>query len=340
MNDRNFSYYLTRYFLVYLPGDRGLSPHTIVSYRDTFKQLLSYMKEIQNIPPQKMMLELFTGQMTREFLNHLEMLGKSVPTRNQRLAAIKAFTNYLIYEDPGHLFQYQQILKIHAKKCAEPAVSYFTIEGAASLLGQPDATTRHGYRDMLLLSLLYDSGARVSEIIQVRIGDIRLAEPHTILLHGKGNKDRIVPLSDKTAQLILNFLKKEKLQAPEYCCRVLFTNPQGKPLTRAGISYILKKYADQVRLANPGLLPEQLTPHCVRHSKAMHLLQAGVPLIYIRDFLGHSQIRTTEIYAKADSDEKRKALANAYPELIADVSENMQSWKEDADLIRWLDDLC
>lgn len=340
MNDQNFAYYLTRYFSVYLPGDRGLSPHTIASYRDTFKQLLSYMKEIQNIPPQKMMLELFTGQMTRQFLNHLEKLGKSVSTRNQRLAAIKAFTNYLIYEDPGHLFQYQQILKIHAKKCAEPAVSYFTIEGAALLLGQPDATTRHGYRDMLLLSLLYDSGARVSEIIQVRIGDIRLTEPHTILLHGKGNKDRIVPLSDKTAQLILNFLKKEKLQAPEYRCRVLFTNPQGKPLTRAGVSYVLKKYADQVRLANPELLPEQLTPHCVRHSKAMHLLQAGVPLIYIRDFLGHTQIRTTEIYAKADSDEKRKALANAYPELIADVSESTQSWKEDTDLIRWLDDLC
>ncbi len=340
MNDRNFAYYLTRYFSVYLPGDRGLSPHTIVSYRDTFKLLLSYMKEIQNIPPQKMTLELFTGQMTRQFLSHLEKQGKSVSTRNQRLAAIKAFTNYLIYEDPSHLFQYQQILKIHAKKCAEPTVSYFTIEGAAALLGQPDATTRHGYRDMLLLSLLYDSGARVSEIIQVRIGDIRLTEPHTILLHGKGNKDRIVPLSDKTAQLISNFLKKEKLQAPEYRCRMLFTNPQGKPLTRAGVSYILKKYADQVRLADPELLPEQLTPHCVRHSKAMHLLQAGVPLIYIRDFLGHTQIRTTEIYAKADSDEKRKALANAYPELIADISESTRSWKEDADLIRWLDDLC
>lgn len=340
MTDQDFAYYLTRYFSVYLPGDRGLSPHTIASYRDTFKQLLSYMKEIQNIPPQKMMLELFTGQMTRQFLNYLEKLGKSVSTRNQRLAAIKAFTNYLIYEDPSHLFQYQQILKIHAKKCAEPVVSYFTIEGTAALLGQPDATTRHGYRDMLLLSLLYDSGARVSEIIQVQIGDIRLDEPHTILLHGKGNKDRIVPLSDKTAQLISNFLKKEKLQAPEYRCRMLFTNPQGKPLTRAGVSYILKKYADQVRLANPELLPEQLTPHCVRHSKAMHLLQAGVPLIYIRDFLGHAQIRTTEIYAKADSDEKRKALANAYPELITGISESTQSWKEDADLIRWLDNLC
>ena len=340
MNERDFSYYLTHYFLVYLPGDCGFSPHTIESYRDTFKQLLNYMKAVQNIPPQKMMLELFTGQMIRQFLDHLEKQGRSVTTRNQRLAAIKAFTNYLTYEDPSHLFQYQQILMIRAKKCAEPVVSYFTVEGAAALLGQPDATTRHGYRDMLLLSLLYDSGARVSEIIQIQIGDIRLTKPYTILLHGKGNKDRIVPLSDKTAQLILHYLKKEKLQAPEYHCRILFTNPQGKPLTRAGVSYVLKKYADQVKLENPELLPKQVTPHCVRHSKAMHLLQAEVALIYIRDFLGHSQIRTTEIYAKTDSEVKRKALANAYPELVANVSKNMKSWKEDLDLIRWLDDLC
>lgn len=340
MNKRNFSYYLTRYFSVYLPGDRGFSSHTIASYRDTFKQLLSYAKELQNIPPQKMELDLFTGQLIRQFLDYLEEQGKSVSTRNQRLAAIKAFSNYLIYEDPEHLFQYQQILNIHAKKCPEPTVSYFTVEGTAALLGQPDATTRHGYRDMLLLSLLYDSGARVSEIIQVRIGDIRLTAPYTILLHGKGCKDRLVPLSGKTVQLILSFLKKENLQAPKYRCRMLFTNPQGKPLTRAGVSYILEKYACQVRLVNPGLLPEHLTPHCVRHSKAMHLLQAGVPLIYIRDFLGHSQIRTTEIYAKADSEAKRNALANAYPNFMTNITQSSQHWKEDADLIQWLESLC
>ena len=342
MNERNFSFYLTRYFLTYLPGDCGFSSNTIASYRDTFKQLLKYAKEIRNTPPQKMSLEFFTVQLICDFLNNIEAQGKSVSTRSQRLAAIKAFTNYLSYEDPEHLFQYQQILKIRAKKCAEPTVSYFSVEGAAALLRQPDAETRHGYRDMLLLALLYDSGARVSEIIQVRIGDIRLSKPCTILLHGKGSKDRTVPLSDKTVQLIVRFLKKENLQAPEYRCQLLFTNPQGNSLTRAGVSYILKKYSDQVRTANPELLPEVVTPHCVRHSKAMHLLQAGVPLIYIRDFLGHSQIRTTEIYAKADSKAKRSALENAYPELMAGISASLpsHSWKDDIDLIQWLDNLC
>lgn len=165
---------------------------------------------------------------------------------------------------------------------------------------------------------------------------------NTIIPEVKDYEDRTVPLSDKTAHLIVHFLKKENLQAPEYRCQLLFTNPQGNSLTRAGVSYILKKYSDQVRTANPELLPEVVTPHCVRHSKAMHLLQAGVPLIYIRDFLGHSQIRTTEIYAKADSKAKRSALENAYPELMAGISASLpsHSWKDDIDLIQWLDNLC
>ena len=219
-------------------------------------------------------------------------------------------------------------------------VSYLSVEGISALLTQPDASTKHGYRDMLLLSLLYDSGARVSEMIQLRIGDIRLAAPCTVLLHGKGNKDRIVPLSDKSARLISNYLQHEKLLAPEFRCRLLFTNPQGNLLTRTGISYILNKYADEVRNTDPGLMPEQFSPHCIRHSKAMHLLQAGVPLIYIRDFLGHTQIKTTEIYSKADSELKRKALSNAYPQLIADANELRHTWKEDSDLIEWLEKLC
>lgn len=340
MNNPDFSYYLTQYFSRYLPGDRGFSVHTIASYRDTFKQFLLYFKDVQGIPPSKITLDLLTGQAVRQFLVYLETKGKSVSTRNQRLAAIKAFVNYLAYDDPAHLLQYQQILKIRAKKCAEPTVSYLSVEGISALLKQPDASTKHGYRDMLLLSLLYDSGARVSEMIQLRIGDIRLATPCTVLLHGKGNKDRIVPLSDKSAKLISYYLQCEKLLAPEARCRLLFTNPQGNSLTRTGISYILNKYVKEIRNTDPGLMPEKFSPHCIRHSKAMHLLQAGVPLIYIRDFLGHTQIKTTEIYAKADSELKRKALSNAFPQLIADTNELHRTWKEDSNLLEWLEKLC
>ena len=340
MNDSKFSYFITKYFSTYLPGDRGLSVNTIASYRDTFKQLLLFLKDIQNIPPSKMTLDCLTAKTVKQFLAHLECKGKSISTRNQRLAAIKAFATYLLYEDPARMLQYQQIIKIKAKKSTEPMISYLSLEGLAALLRQPDVSTKHGYRDMLLLSLLYDSGARVSEIVQLRVGDLRLLSPCTVLLHGKGGKDRIVPLSDKTAQLIEAYLQREKLKSSEYNCRLLFTNPQGKQLTRMGVSYILGKYANEIRLIDEALIPKPFTPHCIRHTKAMHLLQAGVPLIYIRDFLGHSQIKTTEIYAKADSEQKRIALVNAYPNLISEANEVCNRWKEDSDLVAWLEKLC
>ena len=149
-----------------------------------------------------------------------------------------------------------------------------------------------------------------------------------------------MPLSDKTAQLIEAYLQREKLKSSEYNCRLLFTNPQGKQLTRMGVSYILGKYANEIRLIDEALIPKPFTPHCIRHTKAMHLLQAGVPLIYIRDFLGHSQIKTTEIYAKADSEQKRIALVNAYPNLISEANEVCNKWKEDSDLVAWLEKLC
>lgn len=340
MSKFSFAYFLTQYFSIYLPGDRGFSANTITSYRDTFKQFLFFLKDVQNIPPSRMSLDCLTAQSVKQFLDYLGLKGKAISTCNQRLAAIKAFANYLIYEDPTHMLQYQQILKIRAKKCAEPVISYLSVEGITALLRQPDASTKHGYRDMLLLSLLYDSGARVSEITQLKVGDLRLASPCTVLLHGKGNKDRIVPLSDKTAQLISNYLRREKLDSPEHRFRFLFTNPQGNQLTRTGVSYVLEKYANEVRASDPALIPKPFTPHCIRHTKAMHLLQAGVPLIYIRDFLGHSQIKTTEIYAKADSELKRIALANAYPHLISETNNTCNAWKEDSDLITWLENLC
>ncbi len=340
MNRHDFAYFLTQYFTKYLPGTCGFSTNTILSYRDTFKQLLIFYKSVLRITPEKLKNEDFNIKTITNFLEYLENQGKAISTRNQRLAAIKAFVNYIIYEDPDHMEQYRQILRLKLKKSPEPIISFLSIDGVSALLQRPNATTKHGYRDMLLLTLLYDSGARVSEIAQVRIGDIRLSSPCTLILHGKGNKERIVPISDKTAQLIKYYLEKEKLENAEYRCRLLFTNPQGSKLTRTGITYILNKYAQEIRKENSTLIPKQLSPHCIRHSKAMHLLQSGVSLIYIRDFLGHSQIKTTEIYAKTDSAWKRKALTNAYPNLITELNETSHSWKNDSDLIEWLDSLC
>lgn len=193
---------------------------------------------------------------------------------------------------------------------------------------------------MLILTLMYDSGARVSEVTQIRIGDIRTQIPATITLHGKGSKNRIVPLSEKTNALIKVYVEKESHAKPQDKDKFLFVNHSGEPLTRAGVAYILKKYVEKTRANEPDMMPKMFSPHCLRHSKAMHLLQAGVAMIYIRDFLGHESIKTTEIYAKADSKSKRAALEAAYTN-IQPIDPNLtDSWDEDASLMRFLEGIC
>lgn len=337
-NNEIFAYSVSRFFKFYLPGERGFSENTIYSYRDTFKQLLLYCKTEHGIEPDKMKISDFSRDLIIGFLGKLENEGKSISTRNQRLAAIKSFFGFVKFEFPEHLQTAQTILGIRLKKHPEPVVSYLTIPGISALLKQPDSSKRSGYRDMLMMTLLYDSAARVSELTGVKIGDIRLELPATILLHGKNDKDRIVPLSQKTAKLISNYLAIEKLTSPESKSRLLFTNPQRKRLTRTGVTYVLQKYAVAARKNCPDEIPEKITPHCIRHSKAMHLLQAGVALVYIRDFLGHSQISTTEIYAKADDLSKRNALESSYSPEMEQSSEIL--WNEDASLMRFLNELC
>lgn len=338
-SNENFAYAVSRFFKFYLPGERGFSENTIASYRDTFKQLLLYCKRSRGIEPDKLELSDFSRNLINGFLAELEADGKSVSTRNQRLAAIKSFFGYVKFTFPEYLDVSQEVLGIRLKKQPEASVNYLTVDGITALLQQPNASLRSGYRDMLMLTLLYDSGARVSELTKICIGDIRMLNPATIILHGKGNKDRIVPLSKKTADLLSNYFRREKLNGPESKDRLLFTNRQGGQLTRIGVTYVLKKYASLVRQQYPDIMPDNLSAHCIRHSKAMHLLQAGVPLIYIRDFLGHTKISTTEIYAKADSDGKRKALEMAYsPAINVDAAE--PSWNDDPSLMSFLESLC
>ncbi|GHU97045.1 hypothetical protein FACS1894208_12310 [Clostridia bacterium] len=218
-------------------------------------------------------------------------------------------------------------------------VNYLTVDGIKLLLATPDATTRHGYRDMLLLSTLYETGARVSELVGVTVGDIRFEKPATIVLHGKGGKSRIVPLVQRTADMLKRYLERENLLRDSCNKALVFTNVSHGKLTPARVSYVLNKHSDTAREKDTALIPSTLSPHCLRHSKAMHLLQAGVHLIYIRDFLGHASIKTTEIYAKIDSEQKRKAIENAYTDL-PDDSGFQGDWSSNLPLMRWLKDTC
>ncbi|MEG2464345.1 MAG: site-specific integrase, partial [Malacoplasma sp.] len=308
MKPTDFAYYLTKYLSKYLPGEVGASNNTIHSYRDTFSILIRYCNSEKNITPEKLTIKHIDKLLIQQFLTWIESERNcSASTRNQRLSAIHAFFKYLQFEEPIGLHQYQEILSIQMKKSIKMSVNYLTLDAIKILLSMPNKGTKKGRRDIVLLSLLYDTGCRVQEIADAKVSDLRIQHPSTIKITGKGNKTRIVPIMDPMSKLIDQYIKENRLNFNECTEYPLFTNRDGKKLTRSGITYILNKYFNDAKAISPECFPNAVSPHVMRHSKAMHLLQAGVNLIYIRDLLGHVSIQTTEIYAKADSNAKRKA---------------------------------
>jgi len=329
----DFAYHLTKFFSRYLPGQINASKHTIASYSQTFSKLLTFIKEVQLISPEKLKFGNFSRKTIEDFLLWLEVDGQcSISTRNQRLAAIKSFFRYVQVESPEQLLLCQSIISIKSKKRPKPVINYLTGNATKQLLAQPDTTDYNGRRDLAILSLLYDSAARVSEICDLTVGNLRLTNPAVVRLTGKHRKTREIPLSAPTVEILQKYMHERKLNTPNHLEKPLFTNRQGGKLTRGGISYILSKYANRVNANLPNTLPP-LTPHCMRHSKAMHMLESGINLIYIRDFLGHEDIDTTQMYAKANPETKRIAITAAYSN---DMSPQMPDWNDDPNLMGFL----
>ena len=330
MKKTDFTKALTAYFSTYLPLTCGVSPNTCNSYRDAFKLLLLYFQEEKGVPANSIELRMLNRNLVSDFLEWLEAQRKvSVTTRNQRLAAMKAFAHYVQYRNPEYLENCTDIITMRPKKHEKPVIPFLTEDELKALLAQPDPSTRHGLRDLTLLSLLYDSGARVQEITDLKLKDIRLTNPAMATLTGKGRKARQVPLMKETGTLldtyIRNFdLNSEPLTAP------LFFNKKGEALSRYGITYILKKYVSKAELDGSA---RKISPHGLRHTKAMHLLRAGVNMIYIRDFLGHVDISTTEVYARIDAEMKRKVFEEKVPNFTPNTT---MPWEEDKDLLQWL----
>lgn len=338
MKPTDFSYHLTKYLSTYLPGMQGLSSNTIASRRDAFTLLLGFCKKVKGVPVEKVEIQTLSVKLITDFLDWLENDRKCcASTRNQRLTSIKAFFKYLQTETPEYILLCQQIMSVPLKKTINRNICYLTLDGIKSILDAINTTSRTGRRDLVLLSVLYDSGARVQELADLKVGDIRLQKPETISLTGKGKKTRIVPMLEPTARLLKQYLTENYLGSPSHKLYPLFCNRSGNKLSRAGIAYVLKKYVCTVRVTHPTLLPDVVSVHSLRHSKAMHMLQAGVPLIYIRDFLGHEEISTTEIYAKCDGKMKREALESAYSEMR---STKLPVWHQDNNLMSWLKSLC
>jgi site-specific recombinase XerD len=334
----DFPYYLSRFLAQYLPGEVGASQNTILSYRDTFTLLLKYCRACENTLPENITLDVLSKELIVRFLGWIEdERGCSASTRNQRLTAIHSFSRFMQTEDVVRINQYQRILSIHKKKTVSSTINYMTPDGIRLILGQPNVQSLSGYRDMVLLSLMYDSGARVQEMADLSVGDVRTEPPATIKITGKGGKSRIVPLMEPTADVVRRYIIDSGLDCNNKRLHPLFPNRSGRKLTRAGIKYILDKYVEVARIENPGILPDVISPHSMRHSKAVHLLHAGVNLVYIRDILGHADLKTTEVYARIDGEMKRKALEEAFTNTVP--SENIPLWQQDGELLNWLQGL-
>jgi integrase/recombinase XerD len=333
MKPTDFAVRLTAFLGQYLPAQKNVSPNTIKAYRDAFTLLLRYCRDEEEVPPEKVTLDTLSASLVLSFLNYLgtgENCGTR--TRNHRLSVLHAFFRYLQIEVPERMVQCQQILAIPFQRCARPTVNYLSTEELSEILAQPDLATDHGRRDAVMLSVLYDTGARVQELVDLSVRDVRFASPAQIRLTGKGRKTRVVPLLSGTVGLLAQYMREHRLDCPERMDSPLFFNRRGEHLSRSGVRYLLSKYTENARKAKPGL-PDRITPHTMRHSKAMHLLQAGNPATVIQSILGHADIRSTDIYARADMEMKRHALEKAAK--MAPLG-TLPSWQGDKGLMDWL----
>ena len=331
--------WLAKFFTDYLAGERAASPRTVSSYRDAMKLLLIWFKDAEHIPPEKLRLADIDRSRILRFLDWLQAERRcSVATRNQRLAVIKSFCRYTAVEQPERLDHVTQILAIRQKKTPAPDLGHLTGDEVKALLTEPGAANARAIRDTVLLALAYDTAARVQELCDLNVADIRCSKPMTVTIRGKGSKIRYVPVMNQTARLVTDYLEHlDPHPGLGADTGPLFHGPNHSRLTRSGIAKLLARHVRAARTRDPGWAPGlPVTPHTLRRSRAMHLIQAGVNLIYIRDLLGHADVSTTEIYARADAETKRKAIENAYEPLTPDT---LPDWTSDTSLIGWLDSL-
>lgn len=337
MKTTDFAMLVNKFIMEYLVSARNLSPNTVLSYRDSIVLLITFMSNVHGKRPEALEIADITAERVDEFLGWLESERKNSPsTRNIRLAAIHSLFRHLCSQRPEHIFHSQQILSIPVKKTAQTEVNYLDTAETEKLLAAPDATTAKGKRDLALLCLLYDSGCRVQELADVRMSDIRFTVPPQVTLTGKGRKTRTVPLMKETAAILRNYIDCYRLDTPRWADMPLFFNHRGEKLTRQGITYILQKYAEDAGIG-------KITPHILRHSKAVHLTEADINPVYIRDFLGHTDLKVTQIYSKASVKMKRKAIeklaGQKTPLPETDPLVKAKDWVDDKDLMSWLNSL-
>ena len=326
---------LNGFFTDYLPRQRALSPHTLHSYRDSLKLLLQFVAG-KNGDPSQLTIEALTVERVAAFLHHLEKgRGNQSSTRNVRLSAVHSFFRYVGGQCPEHLAQAQRILSVPFKRTATREIQHLDFDEILAVLAVIDRSTGQGRRDLALLSLMFNTGARVSEIVGLQTTDLRLASPPSIVLRGKGRKERTCPLWPETAHLLQKVVEERGVQWSQSVA--LFLNHRGTPLTRFGVRLILRKHIRKAARRQPSLKNKRLHPHSLRHSTAVYLLRSGVDLSTIAHWLGHASVNTTNKYLAVDLEAKREALAKAKP--LLQGRRRPSKWHRDRNLIAWLEKL-
>ena len=335
----DFGRCVTGFLTTYLVGERGMSGLTVKSYGLAVRSLVRHLESEHGVRPESATLSDLTADVVRGFLDAVEASGCSASTRNQRLAAVKSFARYAVREEPAFMLEGQRILAIPSKKVPEREVEYLEQDALEALLASPDLATDTGRREVALMSMLYDSAARVSELIDLRVGDVRLESLASATLHGKGDKLRTVPIMESTAAHVLRYLEDRQLPRDGSRSSMrLFCSPGRSGYTRPGITKMLERNLEKARTANPGIwFPEGIHPHMLRASKAIHLLDAGANIIAIRDFLGHASIATTQKYLRVNSRAKMEMVAAIAPKIDVPAPAD---WRSDSDLMEFLDRIC
>lgn len=334
MENKTLDYYITKYFSDYLPVVKGVSINTIISYRDTFIDLLQYCEKNKKVILKNISLTSIDYRIIEDYLKYLEEeKGNSISTRNQRLACIHSFYQYLQKRELSCFDNCTSILSIPYKKAPKKNISYFSKEEITILIKAPNTKEKNGFRHYTLLLFMYETAARAQEICDITKKQIHIGDYNYIILKGKGNKERNVPISKELSNTLTKYMTVFKVTDPD---DYVFRNKSSVKMTPKGIEYILKKYVDECKNKNSKKFTEKYSNHSMRHTRAMHLLESGVNLIYIRDILGHTSIVTTEIYARTNPKVKEKIIKE-HSTLLNMKDKYSQKQKED--LLKFLKEM-
>lgn len=324
------------FFRSYLGAQKGCSPNTIASYSDCIRLLLNFCSQRLQKSIEKLSIEEISDDLVLSFLDYLETDRHNSPqTRNTRLAAIKTYFRFLASQDPELISVCERVCQIHAKKTTAHLVEGLERNELDAILNACDTNTIGGLRTYALLRLMYITGARVQEALDIKLSDLRLEKPYTVILMGKGRKERVIPLDDDTVTALKAYLKHREMMQLETVN--LFVNLRGMPLTRFGVLYLIQKLKKKAQKICPSLVSKKVSSHTFRHTTALHMLQSSIDITVISKYLGHANLSATNHYTHINMEMKRKALKTVKPQNGKVKSEQPQ-WRDNK-LLTFLEDL-